>query len=495
MRHKTGSRTLPKWGNGWKPLLAAIILIATNTSFCGGQNLIPNPSFELRDSCPSGWHEGFPFPSGGSPGFARDWYRPTVGTSDYFNACSPVVPPIPLLPVSVPVNFGGYQVARTGTAYAGAILDDSHCEYIESPLSNPLVADHHIFVSFWLNSSEMSCGGADRFGAFFSQDSIEMPNTFTLDMFTPQVFSPAGSPLYDTANWIKVASTFVASGGERWVTFGNFNYRADLDTMNICENGGFGIGMYYYYYDDICVLDMEGAPSAFSVYDTILCDAPSLTLSGRSGMEAYLWNDDSTGMSKTITEAGIYWVKSVDINSCTLFADTFKITGAELSLPLHIGPEKSICDGQALQLSVSGNFERYRWSTGATTPSIQVTTPGTYWVSAITDCDMGSDTVTITAGAGCGNCIFIPNAFSPNNDGVNDIFKINPVCSFSYFQFEIFNRYGERVFFSNDPERGWNGLYKGLPSDVGTYFYNIRVQPTGANNTQQDFKGDLALLK
>src|SRR5690606_38462398 len=75
------------------------------------QNLIPNPSFELMNACPTGWHEGFPFVSNGSGTFARDWYMANGGTSDYFNACAPAMPTSPLdLFVSTPFQLSDYQV-------------------------------------------------------------------------------------------------------------------------------------------------------------------------------------------------------------------------------------------------------------------------------------------------------------------------------------------------------------------------------------------------
>jgi gliding motility-associated-like protein len=65
----------------------------------------------------------------------------------------------------------------------------------------------------------------------------------------------------------------------------------------------------------------------------------------------------------------------------------------------------------------------------------------------------------------------LPNAFTPNGDGKNDCFGVRKWGTVSNLEFSIFNRWGERVFFTNDPKQCWNGMYKGSwqPNDVFVY--------------------------
>lgn len=87
----------------------------------------------------------------------------------------------------------------------------------------------------------------------------------------------------------------------------------------------------------------------------------------------------------------------------------------------------------------------------------------------------------------------IPNAFSPNGDGLNDIFRIEGIKYQRINQFSIFNRYGQPVFSSTDPGAGWNGMQNGRPCDAGTYFYSITLSyPNGKTKT---YKGDLLLIR
>jgi gliding motility-associated-like protein len=70
--------------------------------------------------------------------------------------------------------------------------------------------------------------------------------------------------------------------------------------------------------------------------------------------------------------------------------------------------------------------------------------------------------------------LFLPNAFTPNNDGLNDVFRIPPDINFALDELSIYNRWGTQVFSTNDINKGWNGKYKGQDCEAGTYIYNIQ---------------------
>lgn len=90
--------------------------------------------------------------------------------------------------------------------------------------------------------------------------------------------------------------------------------------------------------------------------------------------------------------------------------------------------------------------------------------------------------------------IVIPNAFSPNGDNMNDLFKIDYACNFTLETFVIYNRWGEMVFSTNDINQGWDGIYKGSIADLGVYMYAIKGKSILSNETQF-FKGDVVLLR
>ncbi len=89
---------------------------------------------------------------------------------------------------------------------------------------------------------------------------------------------------------------------------------------------------------------------------------------------------------------------------------------------------------------------------------------------------------------------WIPNAFSPNGDGVNDVFKVMNITNHQLKEFSIFNRDGQRVFYGQHLNSGWDGTLNGKPCDLGTYYYLLRYSMP---NSDQEYvmKGDVTLIR
>jgi gliding motility-associated-like protein len=111
-------------------------------------------------------------------------------------------------------------------------------------------------------------------------------------------------------------------------------------------------------------------------------------------------------------------------------------------------------------------------------------------------------TLTVTDGNGCTatdstrivvvESLAIPNAFTPNADGLNDVFRVQPAYAES-FTLRVFNRWGEAVFVSFDPAQGWDGTLRGKEQESGTYLYAVSyVNESGETITRQ---GTLTLLR
>ena len=104
---------------------------------------------------------------------------------------------------------------------------------------------------------------------------------------------------------------------------------------------------------------------------------------------------------------------------------------------------------------------------------------------------IGKDTINITIADG--PYITMPNAFSPNSDGDNDIFRILAAGFKKLNYFKIYDRWGEEVFFTNYFRRGWDGTYKGRDCEMGTYFWIISA--IDIDNKEKTIKGDVTLLR
>jgi gliding motility-associated-like protein len=139
---------------------------------------------------------------------------------------------------------------------------------------------------------------------------------------------------------------------------------------------------------------------------------------------------------------------------------------------VYIGNDTSICINKQVVLTAnSGAIGRtYLWNTGEITPSITVNKTGTYAVTVTENLCTATDTAVVFPG----DCeLFIPNAFSPNKDGINDYFGVINSVYVQEFAIKIFNRYGQVVFSANNITDKWDGTYKGKVVSGGAYTWSI----------------------
>jgi gliding motility-associated-like protein len=104
---------------------------------------------------------------------------------------------------------------------------------------------------------------------------------------------------------------------------------------------------------------------------------------------------------------------------------------------------------------------------------------------------VGTDTIRIVVADG--PYLNVPNAFTPNGDGVNDFFSIMAAGYKKLNYYKIYNRWGQEVFQSNNFRQGWDGRFKGKDADVGTYFWLLSA--TTVHGKEVMLKGDLTLLR
>ena len=157
--------------------------------------------------------------------------------------------------------------------------------------------------------------------------------------------------------------------------------------------------------------------------------------------------------------------------------------------------DTTLCEGMPIALSVDiQNGVNYLWSTGDTTCCITAVQAGNYVITASNNCGDVRDDVNIT-NVKCNFCLFVPNAFSPNNDGNNDVFRILETCLMQDYKLQIFNRWGQLVFTSLTTAKSWDGRYKGGDAETGTYFYQIRATPVDKTKGTVELKGDIALIR
>jgi hypothetical protein len=228
-------------------ILAALFIFISNTSTA--QNLVPNPSFEDTISCALSTN---PY----APECATPWYT-SGGTPDYCSitySCASTFPPL-----NPPF---GFQYPRTGDAHIGIpIFTDSplypnHREYFGVELSDALIANHLYHVSFYVSLANQCRFATDDIGAFFSDTSTSNPNGphLLIPKITPQITNQPGNLLSDTMNWMLVSDTFIAQGGEKFMTIGNFLHDSITTFSNAYPNNPYL--SIYFFVDDVSVEDI-----------------------------------------------------------------------------------------------------------------------------------------------------------------------------------------------------------------------------------------------
>ncbi len=240
-----------------------------------GQNLVINPSFELRTGCPLGpsemdkvsdWEDAY-VNIAGNPG-------DTCSTSDYYHSCSPSFF-FPMM--GVPNNILGSEPARTGDAYCGIITFEAFpfpsigsCsylttsgwrEYLVGRLSSPLVAGNNYCVSFYVSLADDATWATGDFHVYLTPtwntiSCASVGSASHLSQFVTPQLRYDGAAITQTNGWTRLEWNYTATGGEQYIILGNFDN--DANTNDVCANSTsstFNIDPYaYYYIDDVSVV-------------------------------------------------------------------------------------------------------------------------------------------------------------------------------------------------------------------------------------------------
>jgi gliding motility-associated-like protein len=192
----------------------------------------------------------------------------------------------------------------------------------------------------------------------------------------------------------------------------------------------------------------------------------------------YLWSTGDTTPSITINQAGTYWVK-VGIDGQYSSYDTIVVNYINNFSPQIAPYPDTLCLGQSAWLGVQVPQEvSILWSNGDTTATTQIHEAGMYYVNTSNECFSYTDTLIVyekdcTPPLIVEYPIYIPNAFTPNSDGVNDVFEIFGLPQGS--EVIIFNRWGQVVFQSTNVSQHWDGMYNGKQVPQGIYPFVIRI--------------------
>ena len=282
-----------------------------------------------------------------------------------------------------------------------------------------------------------------------------------------QVALNTNLPLADATEWSNGVSTAVLETGAA----GTY---AVVVTENGCSSS------------DTVVVAVQPLPIFNLDEDRMLCPDESAYLFVYPMLEGSTvqWNTGQTTSDIDVSSPGMYSATTF-INGCT-WTDTVQIFKAA-PLMLSLEGLYELCEGEELAITAANPVSifpiSYAWSTGQNTPSIALARSGLFEVEVSNVCESVSDGFEIKL-IPCGCEAYVPSAFSPDNDGYNDMFRPVIACEPVDYTFEIWNTWGELVFASSDPAMGWIGEVEGDPAlsshsgyfaQDGLYVWRLKV--------------------
>ncbi|WP_118976788.1 DUF7948 domain-containing protein [Taibaiella koreensis] len=305
----------------------------------------------------------------------------------------------------------------------------------------------------------------------FSRDSVQL-----------KAYDTSGTN-YAWDHGVSGFSTEVSTSGTYVVRYRRADGCPDADTFNVKI------------YPLPVLTALEGCPAGGMAVAAV---AP-----GNSNTYTYNWYDDAGTLIRTMQRnkgdtaeglsAGHYKVQVLAADCDTTLPFTIE-TFPEVVL--DVSNDTTIAAGQKVQLWATGaNLYRWQPEDGLDNPAVArpVAAPRQPVTYTVTGYSEHGCKASLTVHIDIHDAVFMPNAFSPNGDGINDVFKIGNYGYHKLAEFRVFNRWGQEVFFTTDPAQGWNGQYKKQPADVGTYHYYARLRTISGE--EKVFKGDITLVR
>jgi gliding motility-associated-like protein len=240
-------------------------------------------------------------------------------------------------------------------------------------------------------------------------------------------------------------------------------------------------------------------PDVFVSGDSIYCDGDSIRLAASSltGV-SYNWIGPN-GFSSTNSNIVIPDVNSNNIGDYSCFVTYGVCASIPQSihvqvmniLPVNLGNDTSLCNGESIILSPGNGFSNYLWSNGSTLPYLTVDIPGIYSIVVTNGTCKSHDEIKIGE---CDSEIWVPNVFTPNGDGLNDEFY--PVYSnIDNITLYIFNRWGNQLYEGKGINSKWDGRYKGKLCPDGVYTYLIVYSQKRFASETKELHGCVTILK
>ncbi len=231
--------------------------------------------------------------------------------------------------------------------------------------------------------------------------------------------------------------------------------------------------------DTIVVSPLQVLPT-IAVNDTTVCKGEKVTYNLPGNDVTYTLNGGPVGSTFSVSTAGQYLLKAS--NTCESQDFTFELNYKPVDdLPNLNITDTALCSGEEMMVKLPVDFSYTLNGIPHNNFNLLLTEQNDYVLEADNSCETRSYAFTINDD-GCEMELYIPNAFTPNGDGLNDCFEIY-ITEYESFQVMVFNRWGQKVFESHDPTICWDGTFNGKPV-FGNHTYIVKANDGGKERVE-----------
>jgi gliding motility-associated-like protein len=393
--------------------------------------------------------------------------------------------------ITVTDNTTGCRNSDTVVVALGAAIsvdlgpDTAICEYdLPYTLSSPQPSGTTYLWSNGYSDSTMSVTRSGDYWLQVSRNGCVGSDTIDIEVIArPEVF----------IGGYQVICASVPEGIGMEVAGASYLWSTGATTSHIQVNE---TGLYWL---EVDVQGCKGSDSAYILAqpdpvvdlgpDGYICTDQEIVLDAGNSGHRYYWSTGSSEQVLHVAAGGLYHVTVVSPDSC-VGRDSILLTYLPDPVVL-LGVDTTGCVETPLVLHASVyNADDLRWSDGNTGPTMSVQYGGAYTVTAINECGADHDTINVQQ-IFCD--IWLPNVFTPNGDGKNDVFRVlGNLGRIDYFGLSIFDRWGQRVFYTSDKYQGWDGVHNGTPCMMGTFVYMLEYHIEGKPMLE---KGNFHLIR